>query len=108
VQQHAASFTAQTEASTGAELPRFIKDEFNALLECGILAHGLLRLRCGKCGHDKASPARRRRNSWTDSCKLRYDLPCRKPTRHAQGQRRERSQGRQMASRRVPEINTWL
>jgi hypothetical protein len=53
VQQHAASFIAHTEASTGAELPRFIKDEFDALLECGILAHGFLRLRCGECGHDK-------------------------------------------------------
>ena len=47
VQQHAASFIAHTEASTGAELPRFIKDEFDAFLECGILAHGFLRLRCG-------------------------------------------------------------
>lgn len=46
VQQHAASFMAHTEASTGAELPRFIKDEFDAFLECGILAHGFLRLRC--------------------------------------------------------------
>jgi hypothetical protein len=43
---------AQTEASTGAELPRFISDEFNAFLECGILAHGFLRSRCGECGHD--------------------------------------------------------
>ena len=28
-------------------MPRFIKDEFDAFLECGILAHGFLRLRCG-------------------------------------------------------------
>ncbi|MFN9676759.1 MAG: IS91 family transposase, partial [Betaproteobacteria bacterium] len=42
VQQHAASFIAHTEASTGSELPRFIKDEFDAFLECGILAHGFL------------------------------------------------------------------
>jgi hypothetical protein len=27
IQQHAASFIAQTDASTGAELPRLIKDE---------------------------------------------------------------------------------
>jgi hypothetical protein len=26
-------------------LPRFIKDEFDAFLKCGILAHGFLRLR---------------------------------------------------------------
>ena len=47
--QHAAAtagFLAHTEASTGAELPLFIKDEFDADLECGILTHGFLRLRC--------------------------------------------------------------
>lgn len=53
VQQHAASFIAHTEASTGAELPRFIKDEIAAFLECGILAHGFVRLRCGERGHDR-------------------------------------------------------
>jgi len=31
---------AHIEASTGSELPRLIKDEFDALLECGILAQG--------------------------------------------------------------------
>jgi hypothetical protein len=45
VKQHAASFIAHTEANTGSELPRFIKGEFEAFLECGILAHGFLRLR---------------------------------------------------------------
>ena len=53
VQQHAATFIAQAEAAAGAELPQFVKDEFDAFLECGILAHGFLRLRCGDYGHDK-------------------------------------------------------
>jgi hypothetical protein len=53
VQQHAATFIAETEAAAGADLPQFVKDEFDAFLECGILAHGFLRLRCGDCGHDK-------------------------------------------------------
>jgi hypothetical protein len=53
VRQHAASFIEHTEASTDAELPGFVKDEFDAFLECGILAYGFLRLRCGECGHDK-------------------------------------------------------
>ena len=43
VQQHAATFFAQTEEATGASLPQFIEDEFDAFLECGILAHGFLR-----------------------------------------------------------------
>jgi hypothetical protein len=46
VQQPAASLIAHTEASTGSELPRFIKDGFEVFLECDILAHGFLRLRC--------------------------------------------------------------
>ena len=53
VQQHAATFFAQAEETTGAGLPQFVRDEFDAFLECGILAHGFLRLRCGDCGHDK-------------------------------------------------------
>jgi len=39
--------------ATGADLPQFVKDEFDAFLECGTLAHGSLRLRCAECGHDK-------------------------------------------------------
>ena len=67
-QQHAGSFIAHTEASTGAELPRFIKDEFDAFLECGILAHGFLRLRCGECGHDKLLSFSCKRRGFCPSC----------------------------------------
>ncbi len=34
-------------------LPEFVKDEFDAFLECGILAHGFLRLRCAGCADEK-------------------------------------------------------
>ena len=71
VQQHAAGFIAHTEASTGAELPRFIKDEFDAFLECGILAHGFLRLRCGECGHDKLLAFSCKRRGFCPSCGAR-------------------------------------
>ena len=40
VQQHSATFFAQAEETTGADLAQFVKDEFDAFLECGILAHG--------------------------------------------------------------------
>ena len=53
VQQHAATFIAETEAAAGADLPQFVKDEFDAFLDCGILAHGFLRLHCGDCGLDR-------------------------------------------------------
>ncbi len=34
-------------------LPEFVKDEFEAFLGCGILAHGFLRVRCVDCAHEK-------------------------------------------------------
>ena len=36
VQQHAATFFEQAETAAGADLPQFVKDEFDAFLECGI------------------------------------------------------------------------
>jgi hypothetical protein len=53
VQQHAANFIAEAQAATEADLPRFVKDKFEAFPERGILAHDFLKLRCGDCGHDK-------------------------------------------------------
>jgi hypothetical protein len=50
VQQPAASLIAHTKATTGAELPRFVKDEFDACLQCGILSQGYLMLHCMECG----------------------------------------------------------
>ena len=47
VAEHLETFFAQVEAETGAGLPDFVKDEFEAFLDCGILANGFLRLRCG-------------------------------------------------------------
>ena len=40
VQEQLETFLAQVEAKTGAGLPEFVKDELEACLECGILAHG--------------------------------------------------------------------
>ena len=71
VQQHAQTFFAQTEEATGASLPQFIKDEFDAFLECGILAHGFLRLHCGDCGHDKLVAFSCKRRGFCPSCGAR-------------------------------------
>ena len=71
VQQHAATFFAETEAAAGADLPQFVKDEFDAFLECGILAHGFLRLRCGDCGHDKLVGFSYKRRGFCPSCGAR-------------------------------------
>ncbi len=71
VQQYAARFIAHTEASTGAELPRLITGEFDAYLECGILTHGILRLRCGECGHCKLLAFSCKRRGFCASCGAR-------------------------------------
>ncbi len=71
VQQHAATFFAQAEDAAGADLPQFVKDEFDAFLECGILAHGFLRLHCGDCGHDKLLAFSCKRRGFCPSCGAR-------------------------------------
>ncbi len=71
VQQHAATFFAQAEDAAGADLPQFVKDEFDAFLECGILAHGFLRLRCSDCGHDKLVAFSCKRRGFCPSCGAR-------------------------------------
>ena len=71
VQQHAATFFEQAESAAGADLPQFVKDEFDAFLECGILAHGFLRLRCGDCGHDKLVAFSCKRRGFCPSCGAR-------------------------------------
>ncbi|MEN8130948.1 MAG: hypothetical protein ABFS45_12295 [Pseudomonadota bacterium] len=40
VQEHVESFFTQVESETRTGLPEFVKDEFEALLKFGILAHG--------------------------------------------------------------------
>ena len=70
-QQHAQTFFAQTGVATGAGLPQFVKDEFDTFLECGILAHGFLRLRCADCGHDKLVAFSCKRRWFCRSCGAR-------------------------------------
>ena len=40
VQGHLETFLAQVELKTGAGLPESVKEELDAFLDCGILAHG--------------------------------------------------------------------
>ncbi len=39
--------------SEGAPVARFVEREVRAYLECGVLAHGFLRVHCDACGHDR-------------------------------------------------------
>jgi len=53
VAEELATFLAEVEAQTGLSVPEFVKADFEAFLECGILGHGFLRLRCSECSHEK-------------------------------------------------------
>jgi hypothetical protein len=48
-------------------VPRFVERAFRAYLECGVLAHGFLRLHCDECGYDRLVPF---------SCKGRFCPSC--------------------------------
>ena len=71
VQEHAESFFAQVEAETGVGLPDFVKEEFEAFLECGILAHGFLRVRCAECAHEKLVAFSCKRRGFCPACGAR-------------------------------------
>ena len=50
------TFLAQVEAEIGARLLKFVKGDFDAFLESGILAHGFLGLRGPQPVHEKLVP----------------------------------------------------
>ena len=68
VQENVETFFAQVETETGSGLPDFVKDEFDAFLECGVLAHGFLRLRCADCTHEKLVAFSCKRRGFCPSC----------------------------------------
>ncbi len=71
VQEHVETFFAQVETETGSRLPDFVKDEFEAFLECGVLAHGFLRLRCDDCVHEKLVAFSCKRRGFCPACGAR-------------------------------------
>jgi hypothetical protein len=53
VQTHLASWLdLSSDSRHGGAVPAHVEREFRRYLECGILAHGFARARCGACGHD--------------------------------------------------------
>src|SRR5438876_7059121 len=49
-------------------LPRFVEDEFREFLTCGVLAHGVARLRCEACGLDRLLPFSCKGRGFCPSC----------------------------------------
>ena len=54
VQGHLETYLARAREgrTDGDGVPQYVEREFRHYLECGILAHGFARARCGECGHD--------------------------------------------------------
>ena len=54
VQQHLETWLAQCRDGhhDDGPVPPYVEREFRRYLDCGILAHGFARARCGQCGHD--------------------------------------------------------
>jgi hypothetical protein len=52
VQGHLETYLALAQEAQGEDVPAYVEREFRRYLECGILAHGFARARCGECGHD--------------------------------------------------------
>ena len=51
VAAHLPTFLARAAGEDGTPgLPGFVRCEFEAYLRCGLLEHGLLRVRCERCG----------------------------------------------------------
>jgi hypothetical protein len=71
VREHLETLLAEVQARTGAGLPAFVRDEFEAFLECGILAHGFLRVRCADCAHEKLVAFSCKRRGFCPSCGAR-------------------------------------
>ncbi len=72
VREHYATFAAEVDhASGGTGPPQFVKDEFAAYLDCGILACGFMRLTCEGCVRDTLVAFSCKRRGICTSCGTR-------------------------------------
>ena len=67
IQENLQTFLDQVHAK-GDKLPDFVKDEFLAFLDCGVLAKGFLRLQCQGCHHEKLIALSCKKRGFCPSC----------------------------------------
>ncbi len=67
VRDHFAAF-AERMSEGGRALPRYVTEEFESLLRCGVLACGFMRARCAGCGHDRLVAFSCKRRGVCSSC----------------------------------------
>ena len=65
--EHLESFLERTRSSD-RQLPAYVEEELRAYLDCGILAHGFLRVRCEDCDQDRVVAFSCQRRSFYPSC----------------------------------------
>lgn len=58
-------------AAEGRPLPRYVEDEFEAYLKCGLLEHGFLRVKCESCQAEKLVAFSCKRRGFCPSCGAR-------------------------------------
>jgi len=65
--EHLETFLQQARTSDHA-LPWYVERDLRAFLDCGILAHGFLRLRCPACNSSRVVPFSCKRRTFCPSC----------------------------------------
>jgi hypothetical protein len=63
---HWPAFRERAEEASG--LPRFVVREVEEYLRCGILEHGCVRVRCGRCGFERLVAFSCKRRGFCPSC----------------------------------------
>src|SRR6266581_3304317 len=72
IADHLETFLASLDADPDAPgLPASVQREFDAYLQCGILAHGFLRLGCDTCPQELLLPFSCKRRGFCPSCAAR-------------------------------------
>jgi Putative transposase/Transposase zinc-binding domain len=72
IADHLETFLAALDADPDAPgLPAYVQREFDAYLQCGILAHGFLRLGCDTCPKELLLPFSCKRRGFCPSCAAR-------------------------------------
>src|SRR5690606_23668800 len=69
--QRMGSTSRDRRVAEGRALPRYVEDEFEAYLKCGLLEHGFLRVKCDSCQAEKLVAYSCKRRGFCPSCGAR-------------------------------------
>jgi len=70
IAEHYSRFVQEIECSGGC-LPKFVRQEFEDYLKCGLLGHGFLRIKCDGCRHEHLVAFSCKRRGFCPSCGAR-------------------------------------